>query len=436
MITQPLATLRRHRSFVRDVATLITGKTAALVITFIFTPIISRLFEPGDFGIGALFTSLCMIASTLATLSWERAAVVAKAESEAVQLCRLAVYSAVITCGVLWSAGLLALAIGLPLPYADTMGIWVWVVPVGLFLLCVTQIADSWLTRTKRYKTIVASDLSNSITISGTRVVSGAAFGSSVWGVIAGYLLGSVAEITAAFSGVRPWATRRPPSEPLPDLRRTAAAYKDFPLYSAPNAFIKQFSQDLPTITFAVMFSPAVVGFYAMASRLARLPLKFAAQALQRVVLQRLARVANEGRPIAPAYTKVTVTLAAVALPPFALIWLVGDTLLTLFLGAKWEQAGHYVVILVPWLYMLWVSSPASTVMTVLRRQALLLRAQILLAIARLTVFAIAYAVSATPETTLHAFVAVSAIASVGSIFITYVMARRADRALPASPAA
>src|SRR5262245_50385222 len=115
MITQPLATLRRHRSFVRDVATLITGKTAALVITFIFTPIISRLFEPGDFGIGALFTSLCTIASTLATLSWERAAVVAKAESEAVQLCRLAVYSAVITCGLLWSAGLLALAIGLPL---------------------------------------------------------------------------------------------------------------------------------------------------------------------------------------------------------------------------------------------------------------------------------------------------------------------------------
>src|SRR5262245_33543430 len=165
MVTEPLATLRRHRNFVRDVATLITGKTAALLITFIGTPIISRLFEPGDFGVGALFTSLCTTASTLATLSWERAAVVAKDESEAVQLCRLAFYSVVITCALLWFAGLLALAFGLPLPYAKTMGIWVWVLPVGLFLLGLTQIADSWLTRAKRYKTIAVSDLSMSITI-------------------------------------------------------------------------------------------------------------------------------------------------------------------------------------------------------------------------------------------------------------------------------
>jgi O-antigen/teichoic acid export membrane protein len=234
----------------------------------------------------------------------------------------------------------------------------------------------------------------------------------------------------------RKWVKAKPVTQPLPPLADVAAKYKDFPLYSAPNNFLRMLSQELPTVMFALMFSPAVDGFYAKATRLARLPLRLAAQALQRVFLQRMAEIANAGRPLAPAYTKITIALAALAFPPFALLWLEGGTLLAAFLGPKWEVAGRYVVILVPWLYTLWISNPAATVMTVLRRQALLLHVQTLLAIARLIVFAVAYKLSASPEATLQAFVAVSAVATGGSVLTTYVIVRRADRASSAAAAA
>jgi O-antigen/teichoic acid export membrane protein len=130
----------------------------------------------------------------------------------------------------------------------------------------------------------------------------------------------------------------------------------------------------------------------------------------------------------------LTIVLAAVAFPPFALLWLFGARLLAVFLGPRWESAGHFVVILVPWLYALWMSSPANTVMIVLRRQAMLLRLQILLAVARITVFAVAYAFAASPEATLRGFVAVGALSAFGSIFATYFIVRRSDRALGASP--
>lgn len=406
-----------------------TGKGAALAVTFVTTPIISRLFDPADFGVGALFTSLVTIAATLATLSWERAAIVAKEEPEAIGLSRLALLTLVATCLLLWALGLAATLLGIALPYADTLGDWIWALPAALLLLGLIQIGDAWLTRAGRYRRIAASDLASSASIGGARIASGAAFGSSVWGVISGYVFGLLAELAVLSPGVRAWTDVRRTPASRTELRALSARYRDFPLFSAPNSFVKMLSQDLPTVMFALMYSPAVVGFYAMASRLARLPLKLAAQALQRVVLQRLARIANEGRPVCPAYTKVTAGLALLALPPFLLIWLFGDTLLTLFLGARWEIAGTYVVILVPWLYALWVSHPAATVLTVLRRQPLMLQVQIALALARIAVFALAHRLAATPEATLHAFVAVSCVASLGSVVGAFMIARNADRA-------
>jgi O-antigen/teichoic acid export membrane protein len=426
-VTHPFALLRRQSGFVKDVATLVTGKVAALFVTFFSTPIISRLFEPEDFGVAALFASLVLIMAKGATLSWESAAILAREEEESRGLCRLAVYTLLGSCCLLWLLQGVAAAFGLHIPFSDKLGRWTWVLPFSLLLVGLAQIADGVLTRAKNFLAIAASDLSSSVVNAGSRVANGAAFGSSVWGLIAGLILGDISELAVVARASLAVLARRAVTMTLP-LSRLAARYRDFPLYACPNAFIRMLSQELPTIVFAIMFSPAVVGFYAMASRLARLPLKLAAQALQRVLLQRLAHIANAGGRLAPAYTKITLGLAAVALLPFVLLWLTGEWILTWFLGPKWEGAGRFVVILVPWLYALWVSSPATTVLTVMRRQALLLKVQILLALARLAVFVVAYRLAASPEATLQAFVAVSATAAFGSALATYVIVHRRDR--------
>jgi O-antigen/teichoic acid export membrane protein len=425
--TRPFKILRRHSSFVRDVATLISGKAVALVVTFFTTPIISRLFEPEHFGVGALFTSLISIMGTLATLSWERAVVLAKEESEVVGLCRLGVIALVGSCLLLWLFQGLMVAFGLHIPFSDKLGIWTWALPFGLLLMGLAQIADGVLTRVKDFISMAISDVTASLLTAGSRIASGAIFGSTVWGVVTGLMVGDFAELAVVFRASRRSLRSRSIQE-VPRLSSLAAEYKDFPLYSAPTAFIRMLSQELPTVMFSIMFAPAVVGYYAMATRLARLPLRLAAQSLQRVLMQRLALIANEGRELAPAYTKMTLALSLVAFPPFAILWLFGERILAIFLGPKWEIAGRYAVVLAPWLYSLWVSNPATTVMTVLRKQALLLRVQILLAIARLAIFGIAYKVAASAEATLQAFVTVSAIAAFGSVVVTYVIVRRADR--------
>jgi len=153
-------------------------------------------------------------------------------------------------------------------------------------------------------------------------------------------------------------------------------------------------------------------------------------------VLQKFAELHNGNRRLAPAFAKLTIGLAAVALPPFLALWIWGEWLCRFVLGERWTVAGRYVVIVVPWLYALWVSNPAAATMTVLRRQAVLFKAQIVLAAARIAVFGVALVTTAGPESTLRAFVIVSAVAAVSSCIMTYLIAHRVDqrRNVPTSP--
>jgi O-antigen/teichoic acid export membrane protein len=420
--------MQRHEAFVRDLTTLITGRVAAFIFTLAATPLISRLFTPEDYGVGALFAALTLIAVAVASLTWERAVIVAKTRADALRLGRLGWYTLLFVAVIAWLGGMLAWTCGFTLPYSEAMGGWAWLLPLAVIALGAGQIVDGWLTREKRFKPIARSEVALAAVTMGLRIACGALTGSSVWAMITSQVIGRVAKIFVAIRAIEPRALRRMACGRIWRLRSVAARYRDFPLHGAPNQLLRNFSQELPTVVFGVMFAPAVVGYYAMASRLARLPLNLASVALQRVVMQKFAELHNNGRALAPVYAKVTIGLAVIALPAFIFLMLWGEWLCTLVLGRRWTIAGQYVVILAPWLYVLWISNPASAAMTVLRKQPLLFKAQAVLAVARAAVFAIAYVTGASAEETLRGFVLVSAIAGIGSSTMTYVVARRIGR--------
>ncbi len=77
-------------------------------------------------------------------------------------------------------------------------------------------------------------------------------------------------------------------------------------------------------------------------------------------------------------------------------------------LGDQWGQAGEFVAVLTPLFFVGWLTRPTGTLFVVLRRQALGLRIQIGIVLARLSVFAHAWARGADVIETLRLFVWVS----------------------------
>ena len=68
------------------------------------------------------------------------------------------------------------------------------------------------------------------------------------------------------------------------ELYRLAREYREFPCYTAPAALLKRLGENLPVLILSLMFAPAVVGFFAVANRLIRLPVGL----IQRIAAQSL----------------------------------------------------------------------------------------------------------------------------------------------------
>jgi O-antigen/teichoic acid export membrane protein len=213
-------------------------------------------------------------------------------------------------------------------------------------------------------------------------------------------------------------------------MRHIAAKYSDFPKLNAPAALMSAATQQLPIILFGILFSPAIVGFYAMAVRLTHMPITIVANSVRRVFLQKAAEIYNRGRGLGFAFLMSTGALALMGAIPLAVLWFFGQPLTSWVLGDKWSGAGRFLEIISPWLFMLWVTAPSNPVFVVLRKQHLWLSIQIMATVFRLGTFGLSYLLGAGPEWTLGAFVIATVIGNMIIILTAWLLVRQQQASL------
>jgi O-antigen/teichoic acid export membrane protein len=399
------AFLSRHREFIGNVATLMSGKAAAGLVAFFTMPIVSRLFTPSDFGVAALFVSIISILARVASLRYEAAIVLPKDDHEAVALMALSYRLVFFSCFLVLMFVVLHEASGSFLSALELLGGLKWLLPIGLALMAAIHIQDFWLTRTKSFRVASASLVVGNVTTGGARIGFGMLVGSTAGGLITGHVLGMISRLAVQKAASRDAYNVMRSDTTRPPLREIATRYIDFPKLNAPAALIFILGQNLPVLLFGVMFSPAVAGLYSMANQIVRAPVDMVANSTRRVFLQKASSISNENRSLQKAFLVASGGLALLGTPALVLLWLFGQPMATWFLGVRWEVAGRYLEIIAPWLFMLWVMAPCNPIFIVLREQRLWLLLQIGLTVLRLGVFGMAYILAAGPEWTLQAFV-------------------------------
>jgi O-antigen/teichoic acid export membrane protein len=110
---------------------------------------------------------------------------------------------------------------------------------------------------------------------------------------------------------------------------------------------------------------------------------------------------------------------------PLAVLWFFGEPLSAWLLGDRWAQAGRYLEIISPWLFMLLVSAPANPIFIVLRKQRLWLHLQLAQTVLRLGTFGLAYILQSGPEWTLGAFVFATVFCNFALIVIALLLTRQ-----------
>ena len=389
--------------FVRHVATLLSGKAIAQVLSLAMVPIIARLFDPRDFGVVAIFSVVTQGLALIAPLRFFRASLLTEDDERARMLLAMSVKALLIACVLVLVVVAIAGPGGFSVGFLAPLGIWVWLIPVGMFLFGMDEIMATVNSRHKTFHRVAMADVGEALLMGATRILAGLG-GSSVWGLIAGIIVsGSGRLVILARGALGPFALLRTRME-WRQVKELAVEYRDFPLNDVPAGLVTFLAGRVPILMMGVMFAPAVVGYYAMADRLIRLPVVNAGIPIREVFMRKLVANSNSGFGLRRPLTLLTLGMLALGIVPFGLLGFFGSEILTVLLGERWADAGVYTQILAPWYYAAWVSTGVQPTLVTLRRQGLWLRIQFGTLLGRLTVFGIGYLTAADVETTLKWF--------------------------------
>ena len=386
MLRAPNLMHLRESAFLKNVLVVMSGTGIAQGIVLAFSPVISRLYGPAEFGVFGSFFSVALILTPLMTLQfWEALMLPAQDQVAA----RLFVASCAATLVSSCMMGVLFLLFpGFWLAQLRTPELqgWLWLIPVAALLCGLNLSLTAWCARQKAFKLNATTQVVRSLVLNGGQTGAGAA------GFTGGGLIGSslVADLLAAA-----WLVRRmlragvflPPK--LGGAREVLAAareYRDFPKFSAPQNFLNALSQGAPVILLIHYYGALTGGLYAFSVRALQFPLNFVLTSLRQVLFQRLSETYNNGGRLSSEFTKGTLSLLAIVCVPSAIGFVFAPWFFSTIFGKEWLAAGECARWLLVWLVPGFCNLPASLIARILRQQRMLLVFDVLLLSSRLAV--------------------------------------------------
>ena len=350
---------------------LAASRGAVIAISFATAPLLGRLFPPHAYGALGVLSTILSITAGFATLSYVSAIPLAASPLELRNLfvlCSIIAILAtgVVTVGSLLGANLLATAFHEP-----DVARFVLFLPLMFLVDGIQQLIGTTLSCQKRFGAVAIRGVLEIIV---TRIIQ---LGSHFFGLISspivliiGSLSGSIVSASASsITSVRDvFRTVKEPLRPL-DLRTVALKHRKFPLVPLWSGTLNAITLGLPAIVLGMSYSIEVVGLYGMAFAMAALPLQLFVSGASQVFYVEAGQLVAQGQSAAPATMHLVRLIAILTSLPLATLLILGPLLFEIFLGPKWQEAGVFAQMLVPWMALVAVNSPLSVAFLVCNRQ-------------------------------------------------------------------
>lgn len=385
----PRTPKKKQAGFAIDVFKLAGGTAFVQFITFLASPIISRLFAPEDFGLSANFTAIIMIANVLACLGYESSIMLPKTDEEAANqfgICIIStIFISLISFPILW------IFRGIIIGWLKTPELLplMWMVPVMIFLSGIFQAFNYWNSRTRRYLRLSIAQMTRSVSEYASKITVGlAGFASGASMISTGVFGQAVSSTILGFQILRDDHHLFQKAIRPKEMWVGAKRYIKFPLFNTWSALLGQISQQLPTFLLTAYFSTAIAGQYSMGYKILRLPIALIGGSIAQVFYQRASIARHEGT-LAELVEKTSHQLIVFGLYPMLLLTISGREVFTLVFGERWADAGVFSQILSIWTFFVLISSPMSRLFSVLEKNEFGLVFNIVLIITRFTSLAI-----------------------------------------------
>lgn len=350
-------------SLVGATLTLLMGGALAQLLPLLLGPFVARLFTPAAMGVFTQFATVAATVAVAASLRYEQALPLARADDEAHALLalslRLVAVAVLVSAPLAW---LLHVAGWLP---------WPALLPLAVASAGTLQVLMLWANRAHRFRALAASRV---VQYGGMALLQ-LALGWALWRGVASaaqaawalILAPVAAQVLACLWLMRPvpaggWAKLlRPASADLRGrMRAQAHRHKDFALINTPHAFLGTLQDALAVALLVAWSGDAAAGFWGLALRYLKAPATLVGSAVSQALYPRLAAATpQEARRVV---RQVMALLGGVALVLTLVLLVAGPWLFERIFGAPWRQAGELARALAPYIGAHFVAAPLAVV--------------------------------------------------------------------------
>lgn len=401
---------------------LSSSASLAQLVPLAVSPLLTRLYSPRQFGLYAAAGVTVLILATVAAGRYEMAIVLAPSRSEAVVLTALSLRIVVAVSVLLTALSAALLWAGPRLPLITDLGPWVLAVPLIILGTGVGNVLTQYALRVNDVSGVFAAELTKVVAVAATQLGLGL-LGAGVAGLLIGTAVAAaVGNLRLATSYRR---DRRAEAVSPVALRSAARRYSRFPRFEVVSSLLNSGSLGIATFGIAAVFSPAVVGWYSLASRVVTLPALTIGTAVGRVFYRQSAERVAAGRPSGTHLRRTALGLALCSAPLFGFLMVAGPQLFALVFGEQWREAGLYVVAMAPLMWIRLVVSPVSSSLLIAGWHRANLAWHWVLVLATALCVVVAAYLELTPMAYLQLSTAALGVVYVGLFCLAYAATRR-----------
>ena len=333
---------RQKNKFATDVLALTSSNLVVQVLNLLALPLLTRIYNPSDFGVLGVFSAIVQIITCIATFRYEIPIPAAKTNRDAFNLLIVCTVNVVSTAIATFLILILIKQTEIQIPFINSLDWFVWLVPLGVLVCSSFNILQFYAIREKQYQMIAQIRLKQSL----IAIASQFGFGlmlKGASGLIIGFILQTGAGGWKFFNHLLKNLEYKDKKLNIREIQATYLQHSAYFKYSTPEALSQMGALQLPLIIIATYVNAVEAGLLFMANRIMQLPVGIVSGSFAQVFSGSAADSFKDGK-LNDLFVDTVYLMLKYAVPPIFFLAIACWSLLPYVLGKEWERAGEIAI--------------------------------------------------------------------------------------------
>jgi O-antigen/teichoic acid export membrane protein len=346
-------------NFIKNLVSIMSSSFLILIIGFLLTPLISRLFNPISFGINSIIISFVSILITFISFRYEKAILIAKTLSEAKEIFFLTLF--LILLNSFLSLIIIVFFknnIGYILNLSSEYYNYLYFIPISLILIGFNESIHHLAVRNLKFSSIAVANILQAFIAYSFILVFGYFIPLIEILILGKILLQSIGSFYLVLKF--PDFFSKPNNFTFINLVSLIRKYSSFPLFSGPSKFIHNLTIQLPLIFISYFYGLEMLGFFSLAYSVTKIPLELIGNSISTLFIGEMGNLGSEKIDLVRKKSVlISVSLAIIGLIPFFILFFFGPPLFSIVFGTQWTLSGEISRALAIMIYFNFFTSPS-----------------------------------------------------------------------------